>query len=242
MFNINKLSRRQKELRKSIIEMSYERKLSHIGSCFTVLDLIDAVYSVKRPIEKFVLSSGHAGIAFYAVLEKNKLVKKAHLRDINIHPDRSKKLNIDVSTGSLGQGLPIALGMALADKKKNVYCIISDGECAEGSIWESLRISQENKVNNLKILINANGWSAYNELSLTKLFKRLKGFGCNITKIDGHDTKKIIASLKRKTDDGPVVVFAKTEVSQLPFLKGQDAHYCTMKEEDYNAAIKLLKI
>ena len=122
------------------------------------MDLIDAVYRVKRPDERFVLSNGHAGIALYVVLEKHGLLTQGQTERLHIHPDRNPRLGIDVSTGSLGQGLPIALGMALADPTRNVYVLVSDGECAEGSVWEALRIAVDRDVKNLRIIVNANGW------------------------------------------------------------------------------------
>ena len=242
-FDVRNLSKEQRENRQRIIEVSHQLNLSHIGSCLSSIDLIDAVYKVKSRNEKFVLSNGHAGIAWYVILERHDFFKDAEtIEKLHIHPDRNPELGIDLSSGSLGQGLPIALGMALADRNKNVYCSVSDGECAEGSIWESLRISQENKVSNLKILINANGWGGYDTISSENLLKRLKGFGCKIKKVNGHNVNQIIKALKSNVGISPTVIFAKTVASQLPFLKGQGAHYYTMKEEDYQKAMNLFKI
>lgn len=241
-FDLKHLSKEQKDNRRRIIEVSHKLNLSHIGSCLSTIDLIDAVYKVKSRNEKFVLSNGHAGIAWYVILEKHNFFKDSEtIEKLHIHPDRNTELGIDLSSGSLGQGLPVALGMAMANRSLNVYCAISDGECAEGSIWESLRISQEYNVSNLKILINANGWGGYGTISIGDLFKRLKGFGCRIQKINGHNTTQIIKSLKAK-GTGPTIIFAQTEASQFSFLKGQGAHYYTMKEADYQKAISLLKI
>src|SRR3989338_1534763 len=140
---LKKLTFEQKQTRKRILEISYFSKFSHLGSCFSAVDLINAVYMIKKKEEKFILSNGHAGVALYAILEKNGLVDRASVEKLYIHPDRNPRLSIDVSTGSLGHGLPIAVGMALADRTKSVYCIISDGEISEGSIWEAFRIASE---------------------------------------------------------------------------------------------------
>lgn len=239
-FSIENLSKEQKSTRRRIIEISHKLNVSHLGSCLSSIDLIDAIYQVKSKDEKFVLSNGHAGIAWYVILEKNGLLKKEAIEKLHIHPDRDSSLGIDVSSGSLGQGLPIALGMALSSRKKNVYCTISDGECTEGSIWESLRIMQEQKVNNLKILINANGWGAYMSLSPDDLYKRLKGFVPNIKRVNGHKITEIIRRLKTN-DDNPIVIFAETLVDQLPFLKGQAAHYHIMSDEDFAQALEILQ-
>lgn len=239
---LKKLSKKQKNLRKRILELSYNSRLSHLGSCLSAVDLIDAVYKTKKPGEKFVLSNGHAGIAWYAVLEKYGYIKDPKITtSFHLHPDRNIECDIQVSTGSLGQGIPIALGMALADRRKNVYCMLSDGECAEGSVWETFRVAYEMKAHNLKIIINANGWSAYDRVDLSYLVRRIKGFGFKIQETDGHDSKGILSVLKEKNPKKPTLLFAYTNVEQFPFLKGQDAHYYVMKQEDYDLAIQLLK-
>lgn len=241
-FNIKSLTQEQKETRRRILEISFQRNFSHIGSCLSSIDLIDAVYKVKNKNEKFVLSNGHAGVALYVVLEKNGLIKNNNvINKLNVHPDRNPEIGIDVSTGSLGQGLPIALGIALANKKDNVYCLISDGECAEGSIWETLRIAHEKDVQNLKIILNANGWGAYGSIDLPNLTSRIESFGYKVEKINGHDMDSIIEALKLTFNDKPTVVFAETLTDQFPFLKGQDAHYYVMENNDYRNASKLLK-
>ncbi len=240
-FKIEKLSKEQKALRRRVLEVSYRGSYSHLGSCLSSIDLIEAVYQHKKKNEIFVLSSGHAGIALYVVLEKYGLIKKGVLESLHIHPDRNPKLNIHVSTGSLGQGFAIALGLALSDRKKDVYCLISDGECAEGSVWESLRVASETKLNNLIILVNANGWGAYGSVNIQNLFKRIKAFGCRIVKVDGHDLKSLLKSLKMKTKNEPLVIFAKTTVEQLPFLEGLHAHYYVMKEENFKRACVLFE-
>ncbi len=241
-FNIKLLDWDQKNTRRRIIEISYGKGLSHLGSCLSVVDIIDIIYKIKHKDDKFVLSNGHAGIALYAILEKNKLIKNPKTSEkLHIHPDRNPKIGIDVSTGSLGQGLPIALGLAFSNRQKNVYCIISDGECTEGSIWESLRIAIDYRIGNLKIIVNANGWGAYGSISTKILLKRLKAFGCMAITVDGHNKTDLLKTLKRKSINKPIIIFAKTEVEQFEFLKGQDAHYYKMNKNDYNNALKALQ-
>jgi len=241
-FKIKSLNAEQKISRQRILEITSREGFSHLGSCLGSVDLIDGVYKVKNRDEKFILSNGHAGIALYVILEKNGLIKDSDIRKMHIHPDRNSKLGIDVSTGSLGQGLPIALGMALSDRKKNVYCLISDGECAEGSVWEALRIAQENKVNNLKIIVNANGWKAYDPVDLDSLINKFKGFGFEVNDINGHDIVEIINSLKNHSLKNKLkIIFARTSGDQFPFLKGLDSHYYKMTREDFHKALELLK-
>ena len=239
--NLKKLSRHQKKLRKRVIEISYKRKTSHIGSCLSAVDLIEAAYRFKKRGERFILSCGHSGFALYVILEQYHYLKPNDINKFHIHPDKNIKKDIHVSTGSLGQGLPIAIGIALAHKNKNVYCLISDGECAEGSIWESLRVAVDQKMNNLVIILNANGWGAYDAIHLKTLYRRLKAFSSYIVKVDGHNIKEINKALHVKHKDGPLLIFAHTRSDQLPFLRGLDAHYYVMKDKDYKLALKLLQ-
>ena len=208
---------KNKDLKRRIIEISYKYNKSHIGSCLSALNVIEEIYNLKRKSEKFILSEGHAAIALYCVLEKHEGRDPEYLlQKHGIHAGRDEKNGIWCTTGSLGQGLPIAVGMAMANKTKNVYCMISDGEAAEGSIWEALRIKTDNNLGNLKVYVNLNGYGAYDEINSIKLIKRLKVF-C------------------------PDIVIKLTNVEQLPFLKGQDAHYCLMTNQDYKKALDLLK-
>src|SRR3990167_6685168 len=133
------------DLKRRIIEISYKHHLSHIGSCLTTVDIIKEVYNKKRKDERFILSSGHAHVAHAMVMESLGIIKDAgdNIDKYGIHCERAG--GCDVSTGSLGQGLSISAGMALADRTKNVYCLISDGECSEGSTWEVMRIKDEQK-------------------------------------------------------------------------------------------------
>jgi len=198
-------------LKDRIIDISFEKGLTHIGSCITSVDIIEEIYLKKGFDEKFVLSCGHAGLALYVVLENRGYGNAGDMLDkAGIHPDREVGDFIDCSTGSLGQGLPIAVGMALADRSRDVYCLISDGECAEGSIWEALTIARDQALNNLKIYLNVNGWAAYKKVDTNYLIKRIKAF------------------------EFPVKI-VKTDVKKYPFLEGLAGHYYKMTKEDYEA-------
>src|SRR5690349_4790638 len=102
-FSLKKLTKEQKKLRLRIMQLSHNSNLSHLGSCLTVIDLIDEIYRTKKRDEKFILSNGHAGIALYVILEKHGFLKEKQIKILNIHPDRHLKHDIHVSTGSLGQ-------------------------------------------------------------------------------------------------------------------------------------------
>ena len=240
MFNLHNLSSLQKQLRRRLLEVIFREKLSHLGSCLSAIDAIIAAYGIKRPEDKFVLSNGHAGFALYVVLEKEGAMDLVTMKHLNIHPDRSVEHGVHVSTGSLGQGLPIALGMALADPDRDIYCMISDGECAEGSIWEALRISVDQNVRNLKIIVNVNGWSAYKQLVPQRLKAQFEGFGVKVLEVNGHSVPELQRAIK-ECQGGRSIVFARTDVQQFPFLQGLDAHYYVMNAQDLHTALEALR-
>lgn len=228
----------QIENRKLLLDYLYQSHTSHIGSSLSVIDIIAAIYDQKNRNEKFILSNGHAASALYTILYQHKIIKKLDSSQLGTHPDK-RIPGVDVSTGSLGQGLPIATGMAIANKNKRVYCLISDGECTEGSIWESLRIINKLNLNNLTILLSANGWGAYDPIDLKQLKKQLKGFSFNLVEIDGHSPTQIKEAIKNKYSK-PTIIFANTNSEQFSFLNGLDSHYYVMNENDYQLALKEL--
>ncbi len=239
MINIHHFNQEQKALRRRLLEVCDREKLGHLGSCLSAIDIISAVYRLKKPPDKFVLSNGHAALAQYVVLEQKGLFDLGSLKDVHIHPDRDPARGIHVSTGSLGQGLSIAVGMALADRKRDVYCMISDGECAEGSIWEALRVAEEAKLHNLIVMVNINGWGAYMPVDAERLQARFKGFGYHVCTVDGHSPEALDAVLGIKSA-GARIIAAKTDSEQFPFLRGLDAHYHLMTPEEYGQAKEML--
>jgi transketolase len=197
------------KLIKRIIDITYQEKLSHLSSTLSALPIIEEIYNQKKEDEVFILSNGHAGLALYVVLEHYYNIDPVELlHKHGIHPGKDLENKIYCSTGSLGSGLPIAVGRALADRNKNVYCMISDGECAEGSIWESLRFIHLAKLYNLKVYVNINGMSAYEYLDTDYLEQRLKAFL-------------------------PSINIRKSEPIEFFFAKGLLTHYCNIKPEDY---------
>lgn len=199
---INNLLRR-------LIDITYNEKLSHLSSTLSALPIIEEIYSNRKDDEVFILSNGHAGLALYVVLEKYYGVDPvAMLHKHGIHPSRDLDNHLYCSTGSLGSGLLIAVGHALATPNKNVYCMLSDGECAEGSIWEALRYIQDNNINNLHVYVNINGMGAYDMIDSHQLSHRLKAF---------------LPRINLRFSDPPSWSFAQQLLT----------HYYVLKPEDY---------
>jgi transketolase len=194
---------------KRLIDITYQEKLSHLSSCLSSLPIIEEIYDLKSDDEIFILSNGHAGLALYCILEeKYGIDPVALLHKHGIHPGKDVANKLYCSTGSLGSGLPIAVGHALADRNKNVWCLISDGECAEGSIWESLAFIHKYKINNIKIYVNINGVCAYDFVDKKYLIDRLKTFL-------------------------PTINIRESDIPNYEFAQGILAHYYVLKTEDY---------
>jgi transketolase len=202
-----------------IIEISRQEGLTHLSSTISAVDAIEAIFQVKEPDERFVLSNGHAALALYVVMEKRGLVDPVQAIRKDIHANSEF---CDVSTGSLGQGLPIAVGMAIAQREKRVFCMVSDGEMAEGSIWEALRVAQEQRLDNLKVVVNANGWAAYRKTDIELLLRQLRGFVDTVSEVDGHDVEAVKWILDTTTE-GPHIVLAHT--SNEPYPDDLSSHY-----------------
>ena len=191
-------------LEKRILDISYKHKLIHIGSCISVLPILKFIYENKDQNDVIVLSSGHAALALYVCMEFfEKYNAEELLEKYGIHPVRSP--GIHVSTGSLGQGICVAVGLAMA-KSRNVHVVISDGECAEGSVWEALAFAKKKNLTNLKVYCNINGYAAYEAVDVSYLRKRLETF---LPWISCWET-----------------------ANNYSFLSGLDAHYYKIQEND----------
>ena len=203
-------------LKKRILEISYKNKLSHLGSYFSSVDIVDNIYSQMKEDDIFILSCGHASLALYVCNEKYFGINAEDIFNKHGgHPHHNEEDKIHCSTGSLGLGITIGVGRAIANKERIVHVLISDGECAEGSVWESLKTIKEQSISNIVIHVNINGYAAYMEVDQQYLVERLKAFL-------------------------PEIKIYYTDVECLPFLKGLNAHYHVMSENNYKEALLLL--
>ena len=201
------------DLKKRILEIAYKHKLGHLGSYLSAASIVDEIYENKDPDDIFILSSGHVALALYSALEKyeGKNAEELFLKHGG-HPHRDEENGIYCSTGSLGLGITVAVGRALANKNRKVHVLISDGESAEGSVWEALRFIKESNLSNIEVYVNVNGYAAYDKVDVKYLVDRLKVFL-------------------------PTINIRYTSVNQYPFLRGLNAHYHVMSEEDYKSTL-----
>jgi|TARA_B100001964_G_scaffold64336_1_gene73366 transketolase len=235
--NLKKLENFARNIRKNIIFTAFKAgaKSAHIGGALSAADIIAVLYSSIMKIKKqkilddnrdrFILSKGHACLALYSALVEKKIIKRKDLETFESdgsnllgHPIINKLSGIEFSTGSLGMGLSLGVGVALAAKKKQkkykTYVILGDGECNEGSIWESILCASHFKLDNIVIIVDKNNFQQTGKnssiMDLKDLTSKFKSFGCSTTEINGHNVKKIYQSLMSKTTNKPKVIVANT--------------------------------
>jgi transketolase len=213
-----------RDIRKKILKVSNSAKSAHIGSSLSIVDILVVLYKKFLKKNIFILSKGHACLAYYCVLQKfnyitDKILKSYGKNNTILLSHVSHKVpGVVFSTGSLGHGLPYAVGRALAEKidKKNkkIYVLISDGELNEGTTWESLLFASFHKLDNLVVIIDYNKIQSLdftkNVLQIEPLNKKLISFGCNVKIINGHNHYKIYNSLLYKSKNKPYAIIANT--------------------------------
>lgn len=267
--NIQELKLISNDIRKLIIEAVYNAKSGHPGGALSCADILTVLYFNQMNIDeknpnlesrdRFVLSKGHASAGLYATLSKRgffdvyevKTFRKLGSR-LQGHPVRNKVPGVDASTGSLGQGLSIANGMAISAKVKNedyrVYCLLGDGEIQEGQVWEAAMAASHYKLDNLTVIVDNNNLQIDGTIdevmSPYPIDEKFKAFGFETINIDGNDIKQIIFALeKAKTIKGkPTAIIAKTIKGKgVSFMENVGSwHGKAPNEEQYNIAISEL--
>ena len=258
------------EIRKNIIEMIYNAKSGHPGGALSIADILAYLYfcemevDIKNPKyenrDRCVLSKGHASAALYATLAQKGFFSKDELkgfRNINSilqgHPDMSKIPGVDMTTGSLGQGLSAANGMAIAAKLDNkdyrVYCILGDGEIGEGQIWEAAMTASHYKLDNLCVIVDNNNLQIDGTIDKVMnsypIDEKFKSFGFEVININGHDIDQIQEAFeKAKTiKEKPTAIIAKTIKGKgISFMENQGSwHGKAPNEQEYTTALEELK-
>tara|TARA_B110000114_G_C15093089_1_gene399719 strand:+ start:877 stop:1653 length:777 start_codon:yes stop_codon:yes gene_type:complete len=235
-----------KKLQYRICELASKSGEGHVPSALSILDIVWVIYdkfmnlnNIKNQNlnrEHFILSKGHASLAQYVVLEKKGIIKKNKLdtylsynSDFGGHPDSNKVKGVEASTGSLGHGMPIAAGISYAKIllkiKSRVFCIVGDGECNEGTIWETCLIASNHNLNNLVCIIDKNK-STDRAIKIDDIKKKFLSFNWNVVTIDGHNQKNLIKVLKKKTSK-PLAIIAKT-------IKGKGVKFMELNQHEWH--------
>lgn len=256
-------------VRKDIVEQVYRAKSGHPGGSLSIADVLTVLYFNNMNIDvnnskwedrdRFVLSKGHCSPALYGVLAERGFFPVEDLKGFRSidsvlqgHPDMKYIKGVDMSSGSLGQGLSAANGMALSGKIHNknyrVYAALGDGEIAEGQIWEAAMFAAHYKLDNLTAFIDVNGLQidgpTCEVMNSEPIDKKFEAFGWNVIKIDGHNYSEIDSAIAKakETKGQPTAIICKTTKGKnVSFMENQAKwHGSAPNEEQYNQAIKEL--
>jgi len=258
-----------KRARKNILEQIYSAKSGHPGGALSCIDILTVLYFNQMNVDsenpkaeerdRLVLSKGHACAALYAILAGKGFFPEEELKEfrklgsrLQGHPDMNKLPGVDMSTGSLGQGLSAACGMALASKLKGqsnrIYCVVGDGEIQEGQIWEALMTAAHYKLDNLCLIVDNNNLQIDGKISDVMnpypIVEKLESFGFVVFKADGNDIENLIDAfdyakvIKRK----PVAIVANTVKGKgISFMEDKaEWHGKSPSQEEYEKAISEL--
>ena len=267
---IEELKTMAKKIRRGIIEEVYKAQSGHPGGSLSVADILTVLYfdelnvDEKNPKwedrDRLVLSKGHCSPALYSCLANRgffDVEKLTTFRNIESklqgHPDMTKVPGVDMTTGSLGQGLSAANGMAIAGKMDNknyrVYCILGDGEIEEGQVWEAAMASSKYKLDNLCVIVDNNNLQIDGTIdkvmSPYPIDEKFKSFGFQIINIDGNDIEEIKKAFEvaKNVKEKPVCIIAKTTKGKgVSFMENKaEWHGKAPNEEQYKQAMKELE-
>lgn len=259
------LSQIAQKLRQDTIKALYHAGSGHPGGALSMVEILTVLYFKEmnlRPKEpawadrdRFILSKGHACPSYYAALaergyfpvEELNTLRKPHSR-LQGHPCMGKTPGVDMSTGSLGQGLSVAAGMALYAKKQardfKVYCIIGDGESEEGQIWESAMSAAHYKLDNLIVFLDANHLQIDGRvddvMNIYPMCPKFAAFGWNTMEIDGHDIAQLVEAVEaaKKANGKPTFIQCNTVKGKgVSFMENQAGwHGAAVKQADFDRA------
>jgi transketolase len=259
-----------RQARVEILTLASRSKSAHVASCLSCVELLVALYFSELRIDpqsprsperdRFILSKGHAAMALYTVLCMRGFFDSSLLamygRDgsaLAKHPAKDCVPGVEVSTGSLGHGLSVGAGIALKAKLRNegfrVFVLMSDGECNEGSVWETAMFAAKRELSNLIAIVDYNGYQATGRCeeltALAPLADKWRAFGWRVVEIDGHDISCILNSFEglRRQDSGPAVILARTiKGKAVSFMENNLLwHYRPPNKEELEKALAELR-
>ena len=268
--NVEELEKQAKVIRRGVIDQVYKAGSGHPGGSLSISDIMTVLYFNELNIDeknpkwedrdRVVLSKGHCVPALYSCLANRGFFDVSELAgfrkiesSLQGHPDMTKVPGVDMSTGSLGQGLSVAVGMALAGKldKRNyrVYCLLGDGEIEEGEVWEAAMSANKYKLDNLCVIVDNNNLqidgSIEEVMSSYPIDEKFKSFGFQIIKIDGHNIEEIKSAFEvaKNVKEKPLCIIAKTIKGKgVSFMENKvEWHGKAPNEEQYKIAMEELK-
>lgn len=257
-------------VKKDILKIAFNAGVGHIGSSFSIVEILTVLYGHVMKINPeipnytgrdiFILSKGHAAAALYSVLHRVGFISRKDLLTycknggiIGTHPVKDLTRGIELSTGSLGHGLSVGVGIALGFRmnklKQNIYVLISDAELNEGSTWEAVMFASHHKLNNLIVIIDDNSFQAFGRtesvIDLRPLENKWKEFGWFTQVVDGHSVIDLISAFNQSSiiTNMPSVIIAKTLTAHgIKHLENkQEAHYNPLTPEQYKLVLSEIK-
>lgn len=257
--------RRCNGFRRRILEISQQVQALHIGSAYSCTEIVDAVYhdlmgaaAGGSDADTFLMSKGHGCMIQYVILESLGILSRADLDAyckpggrLGCHPDYGNP-GIQASTGALGHGLSIAVGMAYVDKTQGtggtVYCVLSDGEVQEGSTWEATLMASSLRVANLVAFIDNNDFQSLGRTSVTHpsfypVVDKFRAFGWESVEVDGHDSAAICAAVRARAGDRPLMVVCRTTKGKgVSYMENVPIwHYRSPSPAEYEQALAELR-
>jgi len=251
-----------KEIKLKTLELYKKANAGHIGSSLSCIDLLVYFYFKRlKDSDSFILSKGHAACGLYCVLNFKGIISESELSTfyregtyLSAHPP-AKGLNaVPFATGSLGHGPSLAAGLALGEKlnktAQNVYCLVSDGECNEGSVWEAAAFAAHNKLKNLTIIVDKNNIQGFgftkDVINMDNIADRWRVFGWETVECDGHDfcsIEQAFNKLDAEKNDRPKCIIAHTVKGKgVGYMENTIAsHYWPMNDEQYIIACEEIK-
>ena len=268
--DIEDLKKKANEIRKDIIEEVYNAKSGHPGGSLSIADIMAVLYFNELRIDenipiwedrdRLVLSKGHCSPALYAALAERGFFSKEDLKsfrklesNLQGHPDLNKVPGVDMTSGSLGQGLSVANGMAISAKMDNkdyrVYTVLGDGEIEEGQVWEAAMTANKYKLDNLCVIVDNNNLqidgTIEEVMSSYPIDEKFKSFGFNVLNIDGNNIEEIINAFEsaKQTKNKPTCIIARTIKGKgVSFMENKaEWHGKAPNEEQYKLAMEELK-
>ena len=259
------------DIRIEIIEQVYNANSGHPGGSLSCADILAVLYFNQMNIDsenpnakgrdRFVISKGHCAPALYATLARKEYFDKELLKgfrkvesNLQGHPDMKKVPGVDMSTGSLGQGLSAAVGMAISSKMEHegyrVYCLLGDGELEEGQVWEAAMSASKNKLDNLCAIVDYNTLQIDGNVEevagLIDIKEKFESFGFNVIEVNGHDIEALIHAFNsaKHQKNMPSVIIAHTIKGKgVSFMEGKaEWHGKAPNQEQYEEAINELKL
>jgi transketolase len=255
-----------RQLRLLILEVSKRAGVGHIASSLSIVDIMAVLFALyldnaegEQPRTRFVLSKGHAALALYGALHLCGRLTRDDLNQycadgsaLGVHPEHTV-VGIDVSTGSLGQGLSLSAGSALAAQieraPRRTYCLLSDAELDEGSVWEAIMFAGHRRLGQLTAIVDLNGQQALGKTSevldlgsAAEVAAKMTSFGWSSVVVDGHDIAALAAALAPSDGDAPRMIIARTVAGHgVSFMEGQVAwHYLPLSDQQYYLALREL--